>query len=47
MACAIDFGGLEFKTIDTPKTATNGAKITTHFIIPVKKNCNSSGVVPT
>jgi hypothetical protein len=29
------------------KIATRGAKITIHFSTPVKKNCISSGVVPT
>ena len=27
--------------------ATSGAKITIHFITPVKKNCSNSGLVPT
>jgi hypothetical protein len=43
----MDFGGLEFNPILTPKIATSGANITTHFIIPVKKNSSNAGVVPT
>jgi 6-phosphofructokinase 1 len=34
-------------TNDIIKMAANGAKITIHFVTPVKKNCNSSGLVPT
>jgi hypothetical protein len=31
----------------TANIATSGAKITTHFNAPVKKNASSAGLVPT
>ena len=46
-SCAIPLVGLALSKIVTPKIATSGAKITIHFITPVKKNCSSSGLVPT
>jgi hypothetical protein len=39
--------GLLPSTMLTPNMAAKGAKITIHFITPVKKNCSNSGVVPT
>jgi hypothetical protein len=41
MARAVDLGGLEFSAQVIANTATKGAKITTHFITPVNKNCMS------
>ena len=46
-SCATPLLGLLLNTMATPKIAASGAKITIHFITPVKKNANNSGLVPT
>ena len=45
--CATLLLGLLASTAEIPKIATSGAKITIHFVMPVKNNCSNSGVVPT
>ena len=44
--CATVLDGLFASTALIPSIAKSGAKITRHFVIPVKKTCNYSGVVP-